>query len=1197
MTEQAASRAAIAVLLVLVLLLVSPPVGAQLLRQEFRGSPVVVAAAPSCTSSRSMADQDSPALTHRLLRCLPHRISHYTGCKGCSYGEAGCCCAPNDARPLRVTVTVPPKPISRTLFVTRFRTATVTLGKAATRGKANLKSSNEEDLELGSQPKQPEPAQRQLPQEGPKFLGVQPEDVPNGEDEDEGDKPSTDEQDNESTHELFARHICPRCPKGARILSLSSGRAANGLPICCPPRKTVTRTMTRGTIRIVWKTSTRYLTRTSTRTASSVRKTSSKTKTLTRTTLDPLRWITKLEGTLFNDINGNGIQDPNEPGTGNALLSLWSLVVARARVQGRSPNTLLNRTTTTSGTGYFLFTFEPILVGTPLRISKKEGAVEHPLAEVTATPATQALNLTVADLAINGSSSTTTVQAGGAKSTTSRTVAGGGQSMSLSSTSTTRESTTLKTSETETPRTSETTTSQTSETVSPQSSSTSLTDAPTPTTTRVPTTTSSISKSPSSSTTLAVGVSIAGLSTSATAAGTTTLSQTSSSFTESYSTSESLTSSTETLSSTSFTESSTSASLTTSSRTQSLTSSTSSKSQSSSSLSRTRTSSTLSETLTSTTGPTSSTTESETTTSETETTSESETTSSETPVTTSSTRTTNTRTTSLTKTSSTSETETTTTSRTLYTVDPSYVPVVNPGSVGAIAWRTDWGDIELGNPVGTIQLVCVNVDEPCTATPVATSGDPVPLDQVNTLIVIGLAQNTNYTCYGIVTYETGPVCTSGTLVTVGPGILLSIWHPDGRRWTFNDDERYIGLEQTANFSLRTYAQRDVSINWNENYIQFFESDRSAWLRGRYQDVLDLNPGSADEAFQIWKNPTGGYALWSSRQYFVGYNNDSDWVMDGPGENWVFPIFNWTIVPDPSEGLAELPGAYYAGVLTAPKIPPATYGTFEYSMFIASIVNPGGSSGAPTGRYKVRCVYLDESCTAYPRWETPFYAANSVESVSGITGAWVGGLDPGQTYSCYSVADNYYAEVCSSSADISIPAVENATLYSFAHPSGLVWRWYQGPTDQHPWLRLSQGTAGVQFVMYKPYPDENWCRMWSPNTGSSMHAFFAYWDGPKFSIRDTPTGYNGRLRFWRKSPNHFAIQIQDWSAYLSYYNNTGEDDFITLTNYGGSTFVSDWIITPEPELCIAGNFTVAAPPSMPDVGSWYANMWTTTVSIL
>lgn len=60
------------------------------------------------------------------------------------------------------------------------------------------------------------------------------------------------------TSELVARHLCPVCPSGVAVLSFSDSRNNGGSSVvyCCPPRKTVTKTLKNTSTKRVTKTST-----------------------------------------------------------------------------------------------------------------------------------------------------------------------------------------------------------------------------------------------------------------------------------------------------------------------------------------------------------------------------------------------------------------------------------------------------------------------------------------------------------------------------------------------------------------------------------------------------------------------------------------------------------------------------------------------------------------------------------------------------------------------------------------------------------------------------------------------------------------------------------------------------------------------------------------------------------------------------
>lgn len=61
----------------------------------------------------------------------------------------------------------------------------------------------------------------------------------------------------DESHLLVARHACPTCPVGAKLVKVSKNNAGH-VKYCCPRRKTVTKTATKPYIRMIYKTVTVY---------------------------------------------------------------------------------------------------------------------------------------------------------------------------------------------------------------------------------------------------------------------------------------------------------------------------------------------------------------------------------------------------------------------------------------------------------------------------------------------------------------------------------------------------------------------------------------------------------------------------------------------------------------------------------------------------------------------------------------------------------------------------------------------------------------------------------------------------------------------------------------------------------------------------------------------------------------------------
>ncbi|KAI9008695.1 hypothetical protein DFJ74DRAFT_739389 [Hyaloraphidium curvatum] len=127
---------------------------------------------------------------------------------------------------------------------------------------------------------------------------------------------------------LWARHLCPRCPAGRSAMSVAQaiarGIAASNAQLCCPARKTVTRTRTRTVARI------------------------------------PLATIA---GRIWNDLDSNGMfSSPPDTPLGNARIQLLVGTASKAR----APSSRLLGTVTTDAQGRFTMNVPPQPRGAPV---------------------------------------------------------------------------------------------------------------------------------------------------------------------------------------------------------------------------------------------------------------------------------------------------------------------------------------------------------------------------------------------------------------------------------------------------------------------------------------------------------------------------------------------------------------------------------------------------------------------------------------------------------------------------------------------------------------------------------------------------------------------------------------------------------------------------------------------------------------
>lgn len=584
----------------------------------------------------------------------------------------------------------------------------------------------------------------------------------------------------------------------------------------------------------------------------------------------------------------------------------------------------------------------------------------------------------------------------------------------------------------------------------------------------------------------------------------------------------------------------------------------------------------------------------ETTTSE-RTTSLSETTSTSESKTTS-TRTTFTRTTSKTKTTTESQTKTTTTSKTTYTPDASSPPIVSNGSVGVLNWQTEWtGDF--GSPAGSIKLICVDLGDPCTATPLLQS-DSYTADQVSSASVIGLEQGKNYTCYALLTPYGGgtAICSPGTPVRVSPGLSVRFMHPNGTYFKFNNVTGSFGLRSGDVEVFRSYASpvSPESIRWRENFMHFWNNRYSSWLYHQWHFFTDINeygmslgigPGAASstEAWQLWHHPDGNIAIRSSNQCDDGryrwlYYSEVDDVFSVHcyTYNKILPQLTWKTDID-------LPEAYFSGTISPPDAPSPPNGVWTDLLWNVTWTK-GASIGYPPAQYFIRCTSQYSPCDRFDpnNKETAWVQAVNTQQV------FHKHLLLGETYSCYTVASNIHFETCSDSVDMTA-APPPLQVYTFARPNGDTWK-FGGGDGLHINTKTGQ-TLQLTIMSPATSGDSNpppYVKVGALNTGIAGMNYLK--QDPKYTFGDEP--YNEALKIYRSGNGTFALYTGAYGGvYIAY--NEGTDSLYPGMILGDNQIELFWKIVPDPpEYFIAGNFTMPGVPSTPDVGTFNGNEWTT-----
>lgn len=434
----------------------------------------------------------------------------------------------------------------------------------------------------------------------------------------------------------------------------------------------------------------------------------------------------------------------------------------------------------------------------------------------------------------------------------------------------------------------------------------------------------------------------------------------------------------------------------------------------------------------------------------------------------------------------------------------------------------------------------------------------------------------------------GSICSSGTLVTVGVGIMINISHPvDGRQWRKGATDYYIRLNTGTPLSgIQTLASSIVptSIKWAQNFVQFWVPDYTAWLYTNFGSSTIVQGGSALTAYQFWKHPDGGVVLLvSNAKGYVGYNPARDEITDylvdlttyhSRDPTTAISIIAWNTTP-------ELPPVYYAGYLSGPSKPGRPSGVVNGSLYQATYTY-SSDAGVPAASYFIRCVPPDMPCTDLRR---------TSGTVAGTKGS-VYGLIPGWTYWCYVTAINIVSEVCSDPSEVYAPSLSSLTTYTIGLPNGTTFKHWPGESTGQ--VRTANGTE-LSFVLFDGA---------ELGTTANSAAFVALGAGTGgatamltgvnnfyLSVWTSPS-FLHLFKFYRWSANHYGVYVTNNGDYWNYLPAA---DAIQYSSQGTPRYdYINWTIIPDPPAkYIVGNYSACDPPFPPAAGTISDSFWRTS----